>query len=111
MLTPAYLDKRPDGLYLIDFTTAEVIFGPCDTEATAEELASDLGVEIRPRGVKASNTIAAMIPGSLFRIKAYWYRLKKHEGRESILDVVGEGREERLPKNTVISEVSVLSKK
>ena len=48
---------------------------------------------------------------ALFRIDDSWYRLKKLDGDNGVLDVVGSKETTKLPLETEISELSVLSKK
>ncbi len=49
--------------------------------------------------------------GDLFRIDTDWYRLRKLNKDNGVLDVVGTANTIELPLDTEITELSVLSKK
>ncbi len=49
--------------------------------------------------------------GDLFRINTDWYRLRKFNKDNGVLDVVGASTTTELPLDTEITELSVLSKK
>ncbi len=59
---------------------------------------------------KRAKRIPKLKPGDLFRVDAYWYRLVNYDDKECLCcAVVGEDRNEKLRKDTEITEVSVLS--
>ena len=50
--------------------------------------------------------------GDLFRIDDYWYRLNQFDKKEATVEIVGtHGKKTKLPVDTEITQLSILSMK
>ena len=118
MSIPVTLRKDSDGWVLLTADSyQDILAGPFESKITAERESISLGLElpavvpvptVTPKS-KKSVTVNSVAIGCLFRVDSYWYRMAKIGSRECEVSVVGEDRQVKLPSNTEISEVSVLS--
>lgn len=111
MTTPVALAKSTSaGFVLVTNDSAQdELAGPFTSYEELEIAADDIGVDFVPlrRGMRLRD----MTLGMLFRVDGYWYRLANKEGKQALLDVVGEKCQETLPWTTEVTEISVLSKR
>ena len=66
---------------------------------------------MRGRLLPMSIIIWELTVGDLFRVDDYWYRFRKIDGDQAVLDIVGSKDQKSMPLETEITELSVLSKK
>ena len=107
-------EKRPEGFVLVsDDTYKDILAGPFQTPDELKATAVDLHLSIKNsdfvKPTTVRKTIKQLQMGTLFRINNGWYRLLKHDGRNSILEVVGEKTQTTLPSRTEVTQISVLS--
>lgn len=111
------LKKNSSGIVILtDDDAQDEIAGPFPDELAASDAAKAMGLKIQPqfkfvtgRTSKTTKHVKDLQPRDLFRVENLWYRVIEHKGKETLLDVVGQKRQDTLPGSTEISEVSVLS--
>ena len=58
---------------------------------------------------KRAKRVPNLAVGDLFRVGTYWYRLLRCDEKSCDVEVIGEGKQAKLPLDTEVTEVSVLS--
>lgn len=86
-----------------DDAERDLLAGPFETEIAARSEARKLDIRL------AAGFVGDRSPGDLFRIGNYWYRIKTHSGKKSVVAIVGEDRTEEVATNTPVTQISVLS--
>ena len=107
-----------DGWVLVTADAAQdTLAGPVSTELEILDLAVELELdvikEVIPKSTKSKKIISVgtLQAGVLFHSGDYWYRMIKHTGKKCTVDVVGENRQDNIPADTPVTEISVLSLK
>lgn len=113
----AYCLLKNSNWVLTTADAAEDILADFPDEESAILGALDLDLNIIPKPVPAQpkkkqvKLARDMEIGHLFRVANMWYRMVKFEGKDCIVDVVGENAQIKLVGGTQVTEISVLSLK